>query len=121
MTQRKDRYPESSGPGDHHDAFGVRDVVPSYDVGAPALVPEYERLSFEEIHAPVLDLLPESTGCILDVGAGTGRDAASTWARAPDETPRGLRRTGTTWSRWNRPRGSVRPDRNAIDRPTSAG
>ena len=28
------------------------------------------------MHAPVLDLLPDSAGCILDVGAGTGRDAA---------------------------------------------
>ena len=46
----------------------------SYDVGAPALVREYESLSFEEIHAPVLDLPPDSAGCILDVGAGTGRD-----------------------------------------------
>ena len=76
MTQRKGRYPESSVPGDRQDTFGVRDVIASYDVGAPALVPEYESLSFEEIHASVLDLLPESTGCILDVGAGTGRDAA---------------------------------------------
>ena len=40
------------------------------------LVPEYERLSFEEIRAPVLDLLPECDACILDVGAGIGRDAA---------------------------------------------
>ena len=47
----------------------------SYDVGAPTLVPEYESLPFEEIHAAVLDLLPDSAGCILDVGAGTGRDA----------------------------------------------
>ena len=35
--------------------------------------------------------------------------------------PGGLRRTGTTWSRWNRPRSSVRPGRNATDRPTSGG
>ena len=76
MTQRKGRYPESSVPGDHQDTFGVRDVVASYDVGAPALVPEYESLPFEVIHTSVLNLLPESTGCILDVGAGTGRDAA---------------------------------------------
>ncbi len=76
MTKRKDRYPETSIPGDRQDAFGVRDVVASYDVGAPTLVPKYESLSFEEIHAPVLDLLPDSAGCILDVGAGTGRDAA---------------------------------------------
>ncbi len=109
MTQRKDRYPETSVPGDRQDTFGVRDVVASYDVGAPTLVPEYERLSFEEIHAPVLDLLPDSAG------------ASSTWARAPDETPRGLRRTGTTWSRWSRRRSSVQPGRNATDRPTSGG
>ena len=74
--RRKDRYPESSVPADRQDAFGVRDVVAGYDVGAPALVPEYERLSFEEIHASVLALLPDCDACILDVGAGTGRDAA---------------------------------------------
>ena len=76
MTTRWDRYPDTSVPGDRQDTFGVRDVVARYDVGAPMLVPEYESLSFEAIHAPVLDLLPDSAGCILDVGAGTGRDAA---------------------------------------------
>ena len=76
MTERKDKYPESSVPGERPNTFEVRDVVASYDVGAPTLVPEYESLSFEGIHAPVLDLLPEGAGCILDVGAGTGRDAA---------------------------------------------
>ena len=76
MAKRRDGYPEPSGPGDRQDAFGVRDVVASYDIGAPTLVPEYERLSFEEIHAAVLDLLPDSAGCVLDVGAGTGRDTA---------------------------------------------
>ena len=62
MTNRKDRYPETSTPGDRQDTFGVRDVVASYDVGAQTLVPEYESLSFEEIHASVLDLLPDSAG-----------------------------------------------------------
>ena len=76
MAKRRDRYPESSVPGDCQDTFGVRDVVASYDVGAPTLVPEYESLSFEDIHAQVLDLLPDCAGCILDVGAGTGRDSA---------------------------------------------
>ena len=47
-----------------------------YDAEAGTLVPEYERLPFEEVHAPVLDLVPESAGCVLDVGAGSGRDAA---------------------------------------------
>ena len=68
------RQPPASGS--RHDRFGVRDVVASYDVGARTLVPELERLSFDEIHAPVLDLLAESTGCVLDVGADSGRDAA---------------------------------------------
>lgn len=56
--------------------FEVRDVVSGYDIGARALVSEYERISFEQVHAPVLDLLPQSAGCVLDVGAGSGRDAA---------------------------------------------
>ena len=51
-------------------------MVAGYDVEADTLGSEYERLSFEEIHAPMCDLLPESAGCILDVGAGSGRDAA---------------------------------------------
>ena len=76
MAKRRDRYPDTSVPGDRRDTFEVRDVVASYDIGAPTLVREYESLSFEEIHAAVLDLLPDSARCILDVGAGTGRDAA---------------------------------------------
>ena len=73
MTSRQS---PGSGSDSRHDRFGVRDVVASYDVGARTLVPEFERLSFEELHVPVLDLLPESAACILDVGAGSGRDAA---------------------------------------------
>ena len=71
MTSRQS--PES---GSRHGEFSVRDVVASYDVEARTLVPDYERLLFEKVHAAVLDRLPESTGCILDVGAGSGRDAA---------------------------------------------
>ena len=71
MTSRNSS--ESDG---RHDRFGVRNVVAGYDAEASTLVPEYERLPFGEIHAPVLDLVPESAGCVLDVGAGSGRDAA---------------------------------------------
>ena len=66
----------SSGSDGRRGRFGVRDVVAGYDADARTLVPEYECLSFEEVHAPVLDLVPESAGCVLDVGAGSGRDAA---------------------------------------------
>ena len=56
--------------------FRVRDVVAGYDSGARQLAPSYELHLFEELHRPVLDLLPEDPGCVLDVGAGSGRDAA---------------------------------------------
>lgn len=37
---------------------------------------QYESLSFEDVHAGLLDLLPAPKTTILDVGAGSGRDAA---------------------------------------------
>ena len=43
----------TSSQGDH---FTVRDVVASYNAGAPTLAPGYEDLPFEEVHASVLDL-----------------------------------------------------------------
>ena len=61
-------------PGRDH--FSVRDVVASYNAGAPTLAPGYEDLPFEEVHASVLDLLPDQGACVLDMGAGSGRDAA---------------------------------------------
>ncbi len=36
----------------------------------------YESLRFEDIHNQLLNRLPEKPLCILDIGAGTGRDAA---------------------------------------------
>ena len=56
--------------------FAVRDVVAAYDRAAEDLVSQYERLAFEQVHASVLDLVPKSDICVLDVGAGSGRDAA---------------------------------------------
>ena len=61
-------------PDDDH--FNVRDVLASYNAKAPTLVRDYEDLLFEEVHAPVLDLLPDPGAHILDMGAGSGRDAA---------------------------------------------
>lgn len=46
-----------------------------YDDHAAELAARYERLRFEDVHAGLLDLLP-AHGAILDVGAGSGRDAA---------------------------------------------
>ena len=61
---------------DRPDGFSVEDVVAAYDAEASRLTIEYERFSFDEIHSAVLDLVPDTPGFVLDIGAGTGRDAA---------------------------------------------
>lgn len=47
-----------------------------YDAHADDLIGRYEALAFETVHASLLGCLPEVPATILDVGAGTGRDAA---------------------------------------------
>ena len=47
-----------------------------YDHHGSTLVDTYESLDFKAAHGWLLDLLPERPGIILDVGAGSGRDAA---------------------------------------------
>lgn len=47
-----------------------------YDRHGSSLANTYESLDFRTAHGWLLDLLPERRGLILDVGAGTGRDAA---------------------------------------------
>ncbi|MDE0129055.1 MAG: class I SAM-dependent methyltransferase [Gammaproteobacteria bacterium] len=58
------------------ESFKVRDVVAAYNTNAPELFDGYERIPFGSVHRQVADLLPESCGNVLDVGAGSGRDAA---------------------------------------------
>jgi SAM-dependent methyltransferase len=48
-----------------------------YAEAAEELAKYYERLSFETVHADVLHLLPAPPSRVLDIGAGTGRDAAA--------------------------------------------
>ena len=47
-----------------------------YAEHASALIPRYEQISFEEHHRVELHLLPTVPGRVLDIGAGTGADAA---------------------------------------------
>jgi len=47
-----------------------------YDHHGSTLVDTYESLDFKSAHGWLLDLLPERPGLVLDVGAGSGRDAA---------------------------------------------
>lgn len=47
-----------------------------YDCNATSLSATYESLDASRLHAWLLDSLPARPGCVLDVGAGSGRDAA---------------------------------------------
>jgi len=51
-----------------------------YAAEAEALARQYESVTFEEVHAPLVHLLPPP-GRALDIGAGSGRDAAALAAR----------------------------------------
>lgn len=48
-----------------------------YSEEAAILRERYEEVSFAEMHAPVLHLMPEAPCSVLDIGSGTGRDAAA--------------------------------------------
>jgi SAM-dependent methyltransferase len=52
-----------------------------YAEEAEQLLGRYESITFEVAQGPVLHLLPISPSRILDIGAGTGRDAAALAAR----------------------------------------
>ncbi|GAB2688925.1 hypothetical protein GCM10010442_02380 [Kitasatospora kifunensis] len=48
-----------------------------YTVAARALAAQYEEVGFEQVHGRLLHLLPPAPARVLDLGAGTGRDAAA--------------------------------------------
>jgi SAM-dependent methyltransferase len=48
-----------------------------YAEEAERLIEPYESLPFADVHGPVLHLLPQAPSSVLDIGAGTGRDAAA--------------------------------------------
>jgi protein-L-isoaspartate O-methyltransferase len=48
-----------------------------YAEDAAVLRGRYEEVIFSDVHAPVLRLMPQAPCCVLDIGAGTGRDAAA--------------------------------------------
>jgi SAM-dependent methyltransferase len=48
-----------------------------YGETADVLVKQYEGLAFADVHRDTLPLMPTTPGRVLDVGAGTGRDAAA--------------------------------------------
>jgi SAM-dependent methyltransferase len=47
-----------------------------YGETADILVKQYESLAFAQVHRHILHLFPPAPSRVLDIGAGTGRDAA---------------------------------------------
>jgi SAM-dependent methyltransferase len=52
-----------------------------YGAHAHRLAAQYETITFEETHRDVLHLMPVEPSRVLDIGAGSGRDAAALAAR----------------------------------------
>jgi len=60
-----------------HDEGVAANTTAGYAEDAGALIQRYESVSFAEIHGPVAHLIPAASCRVLDIGAGTGRDAAA--------------------------------------------
>jgi protein-L-isoaspartate O-methyltransferase len=54
----------------------MNDIITYYSGNAGHLVQRYEKLKPETVNAAWAHLVPESKSMVLDVGAGSGRDAA---------------------------------------------
>lgn len=48
-----------------------------YGTNASILAAQYESITFEDVHREVLHLFPAAPARVLDIGAGSGRDAAA--------------------------------------------
>lgn len=66
------------GPAMNEPAHPTRRPgLEGYAAEAPALLRQYESISFATLHGAFLDLLPPAPARVVDIGAGTGRDAAA--------------------------------------------
>ncbi len=58
-------------------ASGTPNGIQGYAETADRLVEQYESRTFADVHRGILPLLPAAPARALDIGAGTGRDAAA--------------------------------------------
>ena len=58
-------------------ASGTPNGIQGYGETADLLVTQYESRTFADVHRGLLPLLPAAPARALDIGAGTGRDAAA--------------------------------------------
>jgi len=52
------------------------ETIDTYNREADVLAKQYESKSFEDIHSLAIPFIPDSPSRILDIGSGSGRDAA---------------------------------------------
>src|SRR5690606_31340081 len=57
-------------------ARAMTGAIAWYDANAETVSERYESVASERVHGWLLDLLPPAPALVLDVGAGSGRDAA---------------------------------------------
>lgn len=62
----------------------MADPVAWYDANAETAVAQYEGLPSDTVHGWLCDLLPKGSATVLDIGAGSGRDAAWLSAKGYD-------------------------------------
>ncbi|MCY3703035.1 MAG: methyltransferase domain-containing protein [Rhodospirillales bacterium] len=62
----------------------MADPIDWYDSNAETVIPQYEGLTSDTVHGWLRDLLPKGSATVLDIGAGSGRDAAWLSARGYD-------------------------------------
>jgi SAM-dependent methyltransferase len=55
----------------------MHDTTAGYVENVKALVQQYESVRFSDVHGSVLHLIPTVPSLVLDIGAGTGRDAGA--------------------------------------------
>ena len=60
----------------HRMSEHVLSGTEGYAAEAPSLFERYETFDFSQVHGPVLKFFPVERSMIVDIGAGTGRDAA---------------------------------------------
>lgn len=57
--------------------MGRRNTADGYAWQAPDLLRRYESVTFADAHRAILHLIPREPSDVVDIGSGTGRDAAA--------------------------------------------
>ncbi|MEU6957210.1 class I SAM-dependent methyltransferase [Streptomyces sp. NPDC045714] len=76
MSDRWGAVGENAGDSAEDNVGRARGTA-GYARAADVLAVQYEEVTFGEVHRDVVSLVPAAPARILDIGAGTGRDAAA--------------------------------------------